>query len=187
MKKPLELLFRLSLFALVVGLPQGPDAHAFGGALPQPELQVVPYVDTARYLGKWYEIARYENSFQRDCFATTAEYGLREDGDISVLNRCHKGSVDGDLNEAEGRAWITDKVTQAKLKVRFFWPFSGNYWIIDLGKDYEYSVVGEPDRKYLWILSRTPQLDPEVYQGILKRLTDQGYDPSKLLVTEQKP
>lgn len=165
----------------------GAPAHAFGGAAPMPELRTVSNVNVARYLGRWYEIARYENSFQKNCFGTTAEYSPREDGDIRVINRCHKGSLSGELNEAEGRAWVVDPVSRAKLKVRFFWPFSGDYWIIDLGKDYEYAVVGEPDRKYLWILSRTPRLDAETYNGILQRLGDQGYDASKLLMTEQGP
>ncbi len=160
--------------------------HALGRGSPEAPLETVPHVDLPRYLGKWYEIARYENSFQRDCYGTTATYSLREDGDIRVVNRCFMGSLEGEVDEAIGRAWVTDAETNAKLKVRFFWPFSGRYWIIDLGDDYEFAVVGEPSRKYLWILARTPHLAPEVYAEILNRLIQSGYDPKRLLVTEHK-
>jgi apolipoprotein D and lipocalin family protein len=145
-------------------------------------LQVVPQVDVKRYLGSWYEIARYPNRFQKGCVDSRADYRLRPDGDIRVLNTCRKDNPEGPVKSAEGRAWIVDKNTNAKLKVRFFWPFSGDYWIIDLGENYEYAVVGEPKRKYLWILSRRPAMDPESYQEILERLKEKGYDPGKLMV-----
>jgi apolipoprotein D and lipocalin family protein len=145
-------------------------------------LQVVPQVDVKRYLGSWYEIARYPNRFQKGCVDSRADYRLRPDGDIRVLNTCRKDNPEGPVKSAEGRAWIVDKNTNAKLKVRFFWPFSGDYWIIDLGENYEYAVVGEPKRKYLWILSRRPAMDPESYQEILGRLKETGYDPGKLMV-----
>jgi apolipoprotein D and lipocalin family protein len=144
-------------------------------------LQVVPQVDVKRYLGSWYEIARYPNRFQKGCVDSRADYRLRPDGDIRVLNTCRKDNPEGPVKSAEGRAWIVDKNTNAKLKVRFFWPFSGDYWIIDLGENYEYAVVGEPKRKYLWILSRRPAMDPESYQEILERLKEKGYDPGKLM------
>ncbi|MFA6032525.1 MAG: lipocalin family protein [Myxococcota bacterium] len=144
-------------------------------------LETVPKVDLKRYLGKWYEIARNPAFFQKNCYASTAEYSLREDGDIKVVNSCHKGSPDGKLKVSEGKAWVTDKETGAKLKVMFVWPFSGKYWVIDLGTEYEYAVVGEPKRNYLWILSRTPAMDPAVYNGLLERLKAQGYDTSKLI------
>jgi apolipoprotein D and lipocalin family protein len=144
-------------------------------------LQVVPQVDVKRYLGSWYEIARYPNRFQKGCVDSRADYRLRPDGDIRVLNTCRKDNPEGPMKSAEGRAWIVDKNTNAKLKVRFFWPFSGDYWIIDLGENYEYAVVGEPKRKYLWILSRRPAMDPESYQEILERLKEKGYDPGKLM------
>jgi apolipoprotein D and lipocalin family protein len=148
-------------------------------------LEVVPNVDLNRYIGTWYEIARYPNSFQpEDCVATTATYELREDGKISVLNTCRKGSSDGPEKTAKGKAWVVDPVTNARIKVQFFWPFSGDYWIIQLGEQYEYAVVGHPDRTYLWILSRTPQMKPEVYAHIIARLKQQGYDPTRLLVAQ---
>jgi len=150
-----------------------------------PQLSVVPNVDIDRYLGTWYEIARYPNRFQKECVAVTADYSLRDDGKIRVVNACRKGGLDGPVKRIEGKAWVADRATNAKLKVQFFWPFRGAYWIIDLGKDYEYAVVGHPSRKYLWILSRTPKMMPDIYEAILQRLVKQGYDPSRLQRTPQ--
>jgi apolipoprotein D and lipocalin family protein len=144
-------------------------------------LEVVPRVELERYLGTWYEIARYPNRFQKDCFVTTATYDVRDDGKISVVNRCRAGSADGPEKVARGRAWVVDHDTNARLKVQFFWPFSGDYWIIQLGEEYEYAVVGHPERTYLWILSRTPQMDPALFESICKQLRQQGYDPSRLI------
>ena len=144
-------------------------------------LQTVAQVDLNRYIGTWYEIARYNHRFQEGCVGSMATYSLRDDGKINVLNECYEGSFSGKHRSAKGKAWVVDKVSNAKLKVSFFWPFSGDYWIIDLGKDYEYAVIGHPKRKYLWILSRTPQMDENVYQDILNRLKNQDYDVSKLL------
>jgi len=149
------------------------------------ELAVVPGVDIDRYLGTWYEIARYPNRFQKECVAVTAEYSLRPDGKIKVVNACRKKTLDGKLKKIEGKAWVADKATNAKLKVQFFWPFRGAYWIIDLGQEYEYAVVGHPKRKYLWILSRTPDMASERYEAIVERLVKQGYDPARLQKTLQ--
>ena len=148
-------------------------------------LTVVDSVDLQRYLGKWYEIASYPAWFQKGCTGSTAEYSLLPDGKIQVINRCRKDSLDGSLKESRGKAEIADTATNAKLKVWFFWPFKGNYWIIDLSPDYQWAVVGEPSRKYLWILSRTPTMDEAIYQGILERLAQKGYDPAGLRRTVQ--
>ncbi|MGD9226318.1 MAG: lipocalin family protein [Desulfobacterales bacterium] len=150
------------------------------------ELEVVDRVDLNRYLGKWYEIASYPAWFQKGCTASTAEYTMRSDGKIKIMNRCHKDHLDGPLKESVGKAEVVDDQTNAKLKVWFFWPFKGNYWIIDLDHDYRWAVVGEPKRKYLWILSRTPTIDKTLYQTILSRLPAKGYDSSKLRPTPQK-
>ena len=150
-----------------------------------PPLEVVHYVDLNRYTGTWYEIARFPHHFQEGCVATIATYTLREDGKISVLNQCREGSLDGKLKSAKGTAWVVDKQTNAKLKVSFFWPFSGHYWVIGLGENYEYAVVGHPDRTYLWILSRSPEMDETLYTRILDRLAAQGYDTGKLIRTLQ--
>lgn len=149
-------------------------------------LQVVPFVDLRRYAGTWYEIARLPNRFQKGCVGSRATYTVRHDGKIEVLNECHEGSFDGKLRKASGKAWVVDSKTNAKLKVSFFWPFSGAYWIIDLGKDYEYAVVGHPDRKYLWILSRTKKMDEALYEEILNRLRAKEYDTSKLIKSAQE-
>ena len=152
-----------------------------------PPLETVAHVDLSRYVGTWHEIASFPQSFQRDCTATTATYTLRADGDIDVLNRCHKGSLQGKEKSALGRARIVDRSTNAKLEVSFFRPFWGDYWIIDLADDYSYAVVGHPGRDYLWILSRTPTLPEETYQRILTRLQAQGYELSRLVRTLQAP
>lgn len=149
-------------------------------------LTVVDKVDLNRYLGKWYEIASYPAWFQKECTGSTAEYRLMPDGKIQVINRCRKGSLDGPLKEAEGKAEVVDTVSNAKLKVWFFWPFKGNYWIIDLDDNYQWVVVGEPSRKYLWVLSRTPKMDEALYHQITAKLPQKGYDPEKLRKTEHK-
>jgi apolipoprotein D and lipocalin family protein len=146
--------------------------------LPAPV--TVARVDLQRYLGTWYEIASFPQSFQRGCTATTATYALRDDGQIDVLNRCRKGSLDGEPKEARGRARVVDRASNARLEVTFFWPFWGDYWIVDLGADYEYAVVGHPSRDYLWILSRTPTMDPALYASILQRLETQGFETARL-------
>jgi len=148
-------------------------------------LEVVPYVDLGRYVGTWYEIATIPQRFQKDCVAVTATYSLRDDGTIAVLNKCRKKTLDGELKEVNGKAWVIDKKTNAKLKVRFFWPFKGDYWIIELDADYQYAVVGHPGREYLWILSRTPQLEESLYQDLLQRIVNKGYDPSLIKRTLQ--
>jgi apolipoprotein D and lipocalin family protein len=150
-----------------------------------PALETVPHVDLARYLGTWYEIASFPQSFQRGCTATTATYTLRDDGQLDVLNRCRLGSPDGEEKTARGRARVVDRSTNAKLEVSFFRPFWGAYWIIDLAPDYSYAVVGHPGRDYLWILSRTPTMSDETYQRIVARLRAQGYETSRLVRTVQ--
>lgn len=149
-------------------------------------LQPVNFVDLNRYVGEWYEIARYPNSFQKGCVGSRATYSLREDGKINVLNECYDRSFSGKLRSAKGKAWVVDKETNARLKVSFFWPFAGDYWIIDLGQEYEYAVIGHPERNYLWILSRTPEMAEDLYLSILERLQEQDYDTTKLIKTEQQ-
>ena len=163
----------------------------FGGCastterLELPPLQTVAKVDLSRYLGTWYEIASFPQGFQEGCTGTMATYSLRDDGTIDVLNRCRKDSLDGKESVANGRARVVDAATNAKLEVSFFGPFWGPYWIIDLGADYEYAVVGHPGRDYLWILSRTPQLSTEVYGAIIERLEAQRYETARLVKTLQ--
>lgn len=143
-------------------------------------LEVVAQVDLQRYLGKWYEIAHLPFRFENDCTDITATYSLSEDGKISVLNECLK---EGKLKQAKGKAKVVDKSTGAKLKVTFFWPFSADYWIIDLGKNYDHAVVGTPNRKYLWILNRTPQMDDALFSQLVESAKSKGFDVNKLIKT----
>ena len=100
-----------------------------------------------------------------------------------MINECRKAS--GEITRATGTAKVADKTTNAKLKVTFFWPFYGDYWILDLGPNYEYAVVGDPTRRYLWILSRTPRIDDALYQGLLAKMANQGFDTSRMTETPQ--
>jgi apolipoprotein D and lipocalin family protein len=156
------------------------------GTMQSPPLEVVSHVDLNKYVGTWYEIARFPHRFQDGCVGSRATYTLLEGGKIGVLNQCYKGSLEGKLSSAKGKAWVVDKETHAKLKVSFFWPFTGDYWIIDLEENYEYAVVGHPSRNYLWVLSRTQEMDEAVYRRILDRVQKQGYDTSKLIKPTQK-
>lgn len=150
------------------------------GCEPEEPQEVVAYVEVERYMGKWYEIARYPNSFQSGCCSSTAEYSLRDDGRVDVINRCINCET-GEEEQQAGVARVVDPETNAKLKVTFFWPFSGDYWIIQLSEDYSYAVVGHPKREFLWILSRTPEMDGTVYDEITRKLIVQGYNPEKLI------
>ncbi len=152
-----------------------------------PALRTVEQVDLNRYLGTWYEIASFPQSFQAGCTATTATYTLRDDGNIDVLNRCRKGGLEEKETSALGRARVVHPGDNARLEVSFFGPFWGDYWIVDLAEDYRYAVVGNPGRDYLWILSRTPALDEATYQGIVTRLQGQQYETSRLVRTLQGP
>jgi apolipoprotein D and lipocalin family protein len=150
-----------------------------------PPLRTVAHVDLSRYVGVWYEIANFPQSFQRGCTATTATYTLRADGDLDVLNRRRKGSVDGKEKSALGRARVVDRATNAKLEVSFFRPFWSDYWIIDLADDGSYAVVGHPGRDDLWILARSPKMAEATYRSIVVRLEAQGYETSRLVRTLQ--
>ncbi len=176
---------RIPLFYLLLLLVLFSGCAAKNGNDMQ-ALETVDFVDLGRYVGQWYEIARYHHRFQEGCVGSRATYTLRDDGKIGVINECYDKSFSGKLRSVKGKAWVVDKETNARLKVSFFWPFAGDYWIIDLGRNYEYAVVGHPNRKYLWILSRTPDMDEEVYQAILTRLQKQEYDTTKLIKTDQK-
>ena len=153
---------------------------AWGDEAPEPApVAAVASVDISRYVGLWYEVAKIPNRFQDKCVSgTTAEYTLREDGRLEVVNRCRED--DGSMDEAEGVAKIEDTVTNAKLKVSFVsflgWrPFWGDYWVIGLDEGYSWAVIGTPDRKYGWVLARTPELDEATWAGIFSVLADNGY------------
>jgi len=148
-------------------------------------LQTVEYVDLPKYMGKWYEIALFPQWYQKDCTGTTAEYTLMPNEKVKVINSCHLKTLDGKLKIAKGSAHVVDKKTNAKLKVTFFWPFYGDYWILDLGSNYEYAIVGSPNRKGLWFLSRQPKISKELYEKLKKKASSLGFDVSKLTLTVQ--
>lgn len=146
-----------------------------------PALPTVAEVDLDRYLGTWYEIARYEHSFEVGCSNVSATYTKRDDGGIKVLNQCTKN---GEKTDANGVAYSTN-AQNTKLKVSFFRPFYGNYWILMLADDYSYAVIGEPSREYFWILSRTKTLPEETKEMILEQMPRLGYESQKLIWTPQ--
>ena len=148
-------------------------------------VETVPFVDLNKYSGKWFEIASYPQRFQKGCHCTTAEYTLSDKGYVIVENRCNKDSLHGKQSYIKGKAFVDKNTGNAKLRVQFFWPFKGKYWIIDLATDYSYAVISHPSKKYLWILSRTSHMDETIYREIIARLKAKGFDTSKLRVTEQ--
>jgi apolipoprotein D and lipocalin family protein len=148
-------------------------------------LAVVPSVDLQRYLGVWYEIASFPQKFQKGCHCTKAEYSMSDKGYVRVVNSCRRGAAGGELKTAVGKAFVVAGSNNAKLKVQFFWPFRGDYWIIDLASDYSYAVVGDPSRKYLWILARTPKMAESLYGEIVARTAAKGFDIGKLVRMDQ--
>jgi apolipoprotein D and lipocalin family protein len=175
--KMLLLIMTLSLGGFI------PAANAVT-AQDQP-LAVVPSVDLQKYMGKWFEIAAFPQKFQKGCHCTTAEYEMTDKGYVRVINTCRKDSADGKIKVAKGKAFIVEGSGNAKLRVQFFWPFRGDYWIIDLAPDYSFAVVGEASRKYLWILARVPQLDENLYQEIVACTAEKGFDVTKLVRADQ--
>jgi len=152
----------------------------------QDTLKTVTNVDLNRYAGKWYEIASFPQFFQKGCNCTTAEYTVCNKGYVVVENRCNKDSANGRESYIKGKAFVVKNTGNAKLKVQFFWPFRAKYWIIDLADDYSYAVVGHPNKKYLWILCRTPQLNELLYNQIVERIKNKGFDINKLQRTLQR-
>ena len=142
----------------------------------QRELPTVNKLNVDSYLGKWYEIQRFPHSFEKDLQCVTAEYKLKENGKINVINSGYKN---GKKDVANGTAWQTNENKPGELKVRFFWPFSGDYYIIDVDEN-KYSLVGSPNRKYLWILARTPDLKQETVTKLREKANSLGFDISKL-------
>ncbi len=155
------------------------------GCASYPPLSTVEKVDLTRYTGRWYEIAHLPQWFEQDATAVTAEYAVRLDGKVSVVNTCHTVSPTGPLEQARGTARVVDAPVNAKLKGSFFWPFEGDYWILRLTPDYAAAAVGSPDRKTLWLLSRTPTMDAALYDKWTGELSADGFDVSHLIRTEQ--
>lgn len=148
--------------------------------VPQPARPV----ELERYLGRWYEFARYENRFERNCEAVTADYRLRDDGLIGVTNACREGGLSGPVKVSEGKAKVVDGSANAKLKVSFFGPFYvGRYWVLDHADDYTWSIVGEPSGRYLWILTREATPPAALRTALMERARSLGYDITMLRET----
>ena len=161
------------------------------GVLAQAELSAIPSLNVPRYMGTWYEVAKYPNRFQKNCASnTSAVYEAQPNGGVRVTNRCTE--VDGKVKEAAGEARQIGNATSPKLEVRFapawlsFLPFVwGDYWVIDLDADYQLAAVSEPSREFLWILSRTPTPNSEAYNQLLERLAKKGFDLKRIEVSKQ--
>jgi apolipoprotein D and lipocalin family protein len=150
-------------------------------------LQTVERVDLEKYMGRWYDIASYPATFQKGCRCTTADYELAPGKKyIRVVNRCIRfKNGRSKLSMIHGKAFIVEGSNNSRLKVQFFWPFSGDYYIIGLADDYNWAIVGHPKRKYLWILCREAYMPTQTYNDILKIIREKGYDPNRLVKTSQ--
>lgn len=170
MKKSIRIL--LANFLVSIGLT---------ACEPSSTLQTVDFVDLKRYAGTWYEIASYPQSFERGCSKVKATYTLKDDF-VEVHNTSIKN---GEIKEIIGKAFVVENSGNAKLKVQFFWPFKGDYWIIGLAEDYSWALVSNPNLKTLWILSRTPNMEDRLYQSIIESLVKRGFDEAKIVKMEQ--
>lgn len=147
---------------------------------PSNDLPTVEKVDLNKYAGLWYEIARLPNSFEKDLKCVTAEYTLKPNGKVEVRNKGYS-TKKGAFKSSKGRAWVPDDKYPGRLKVSFFWPFAGNYYIIVLDPEYKYALVGDPSREYLWVLSRDELLDKDIYDKLLSKARSHGFDTDKVL------
>ena len=167
------------------------SAQTPSGEITPAPLEAITSLDVPRYMGTWYEVAKYPNWFQKRCIAnTSATYAVQPNGMLQVLNRCQK--EDGSMSEALGAAKQVGDANSPKLEVRFapawlsFLPFVwGNYWVIDLDPQYQLAAVSEPSRKYLWILSRSKTVEPKAYEALLQRLKQQGFNLDAIEISKQ--
>ncbi len=149
-------------------------------------LQTVPKVDLERYSGKWYEIARLPNSFEKGLICCTAEYSLRDDGRITVINTGYSEKDPSKISSVKGKAWNPDKNEPGRLKVQFFWPFSGGYYIFHLDPEYRYVLVGSPSRKFFWLLARNPVIEENLYGELVRIAADNGFATQNLIRVSQE-
>ncbi len=159
-------------------------ALALLGCSREEPLPVAEHVELARFQGHWYEIAKLPRPLQARCTATTADYELASSSELLVKHECHEGGLNGPLNTVFARAVVSDPDVPAKLSLDFGYAF-GDYWILEVGSSYEYAVIGHPTRDYLWILSRTPAIDPELLSAILERARQQHFPVDSLDYTIQ--
>lgn len=139
-------------------------------------------VDLEKYAGRWYEISTIPIRPQKGCKCTYAEYTVTDKDYVKVYNHCIKN---GEVSDITGKAFVKDTATNAKLAVQFFWPFRGDYWIIELDPNYQWVIVGAPSRKNLWILSRTPEMNKKLYEELLKKAENKGFNINMLVKTPQ--
>jgi apolipoprotein D and lipocalin family protein len=153
---------------------------------PDAPLETVPDVDLNRYQGKWYEIASIPQRFTKGCHCTSAAYKLNPaEGYVEVYNSCYKGGPNGKLSDVKGKAFPVEGSNNSKLKVQFFWPFRGDYWILELDPDYRYVMVGSPDRETLWFLARTPTLEKAIFDLLVQQASSKGFPVDKLELMDQ--
>jgi lipocalin len=146
----------------------------------------VDSLNIQKYLGTWFEIARFDHSFERNLTGVTATYTLKDDGSIKVVNQGYENTLKGNYKKAEGKAKIPDTNKPSRLRVSFFWIFYSDYLVLELDPDYQWALIGSSSDKYLWILSRTPELPDSVFTEILAKAKKRGYDTSKLIKVLQK-
>ena len=157
----------------------------FSSNIPAQELPTVDQVDIQKYLGTWYEIARLPNSFEKGLECVTATYTMKDNGKIQVFNRGHSIKKEHVSKSAKGTARVPDPKFPGRLKVTFFWPFSGDYYIMELDENYQYALVGDPSRKYLWVLSRSKTLDEAIYSKLLDHAKEEGFAIDQLIRVNQ--
>ncbi len=149
---------------------------ASGGSTPI----TAAHVDLSRYSGRWYTIANKPSWFEEGCTGSTTDYTLLPNGEMKVVNRCHKGSLDGPVKTHTGKAWVVEPRTNAKLKVRFYWFFTSDFWIFDVSPDYQTAIIGTPDGHHLYLISRTPVVSKTDYKHMIARADEKGLDTSRL-------
>lgn len=147
------------------------------------DVEVVDKLDLQKYLGHWYEIAAIPYHFEKGCHCSQANYSVNTDGTIKILNACKRDSVNNKYDVKEGKAWV--KGNPAKLQLEFFFPFDARYWVLQVDRKYRYAMVGEPTKKHLWILSRTPTLSKRIYKKLVKFAENQGFPTNELEMTDQ--
>ena len=175
---------RIAKLSILVALAM---ASASLWAETKKPLDLVPALDLQRYLGRWYEVARYQHGFEKTLVGATAEYALRDDGKVSVLNSGFKNTLDGKYTDVKAVAWRPNDAVPGALKVKFFGLFTSDYLVFGLDDvDYQWALVGNNDRKFIWFLSRTPEVTPELLEKMKGIAEAQGYDLSKLYIVPQK-
>lgn len=149
-------------------------------------LETVPEVDLERYQGEWYEIASIPQRFTKGCHCTTAEYRINPEGYVEVYNSCRKNGPTGKVKDVKGKAFPVEGSRNSKLKVQFFWPFKGDYWILELDPEYRHVMVGSPDRETLWFLSRTPTMEERTYERLYQLARAKGFPVEQLELMDQR-